>query len=161
MSKKLYIIRHAKSSWKDFTLDDFDRPLNKRGNLNAPYMGKKLKDKNIIPDIIISSPALRAKTTAKIIANEIGFSKSIIFDENIYETTVKTVHDIIRKVDDENKIIFIFGHNPTLNMLAEFYVDFDENIPTCGVVGIEFDCNNWIEINEKNSKLIFFDYPKK
>ncbi|MCK5293309.1 MAG: histidine phosphatase family protein, partial [Arcobacteraceae bacterium] len=82
MSKKLYIIRHAKSSWKDFTLDDFDRPLNKRGRLNAPFMGKILKGKNIIPDIILSSPALRAKTTAKIIANEIGFSKSIIYDEN-------------------------------------------------------------------------------
>ena len=63
--KKLYLIRHAKSSWKDITLDDFDRPLNKRGKTDAPFMAQKLKDKNIYPDIIISSPAKRAKSTAK------------------------------------------------------------------------------------------------
>lgn len=159
--KKLYIIRHAKSSWKDFTLSDFDRPLNKRGKLNAPFMGKVLKDKKIKPDIIISSPALRAKTTAKAIAKEISFSKNIIFDKNIYETSIDIVHNIIVNINDENSILFLVGHNPTLNMLAESYVGFYENISTSGVVEIEFNCDSWKDISIKNGKLISFDYPKR
>lgn len=159
--KKLFIIRHAKSSWKDLSLDDFDRPLNKRGKLNAPLMGGRLKDKNILPDIIISSPALRAKTTAITIAKEVNYSKDILYKEDMYESDDYTIHNILRSVDNENNIIFLFGHNPGLNMLAENYVNFNENIPTCGIVEIEFDCNVWSEISSENAKLISFDYPKK
>ena len=75
--KKLFVIRHAKSSWKDYSLDDFDRPLNKRGFLNAPFMGDYLKGRAVVPDIILSSPALRAKTTADIIANRVKYKKQI------------------------------------------------------------------------------------
>ncbi|MCK5294778.1 MAG: histidine phosphatase family protein, partial [Arcobacteraceae bacterium] len=127
---------------------------------NAPFMGKILKGKNIIPDIILSSPALRAKTTAKIIANEIGFSKSIIYDENIYEAGVDELDNIISKVDDKNDILFLVGHNPSLNMLVDSYINFYENIPTCGIVVIEFDCDSWRDINSGNSRFILFDYPK-
>ena len=161
MPKILYIIRHAKSSWKNLPLNDFNRPLNKRGKSNAPLMGNILKDKNIVPDIIISSPAKRAKSTAKIIADKISFPKNIIFYKDIYEADINNLHRIITKIDDENSISFLFGHNPSLNMLVESFVDFDENIPTCGVVGIEFDCDKWIDISQKNAKLILFDYPKK
>ncbi len=161
MYKKIYIIRHAKSSWKDMTLSDFDRPLNKRGKQNAPFMGNKLKKKNIIPDIIISSPALRAKTTAKIISKELNFSNNIIFNEDIYEASTNTLCKIIEEVNDKNNILFLFGHNPTLNMLGEYYIDFDENIPTCGILEIEFKCNKWIDINPKNAQYISFDYPKR
>ena len=159
--KKLYIIRHAKSSWKDFTLDDFDRPLNKRGKLNAPYMGKKLKQKNIFPDMIISSPALRAKLTAKSIAKEISFTKKMVFKEDIYEASVGTLKQIITQLNDTNNTVFLFGHNPSLNMLAQSYVDFDENIPTCGIVEVEFNCTKWKDINYKNANFISFDYPKR
>lgn len=159
--KKLCIIRHAKSSWKDFTLDDFDRPLNKRGMLNAPFMGNKLKDKNLVPDIIISSPALRAKTTAEIIAKKVNYNKKIVFKKDIYEVGMSALHKILAKIDDDNTIVFLFGHNPELNMLAKKYVDFDENIVTSGVVEIEFDCDSWNQISAKNGKLISFDYPKK
>jgi len=158
--KKLYIIRHAKSSWKDMNLDDFDRPLNKRGKLNAPFMGEKLKDKNVLPDLILSSPALRAKSTAIMIAKKIKYTKKIIFNEDIYESTPSKLHKILTKINDKNSIIFLFGHNPEINMLAENYVDFEENIVTCGVVEIEFNCKKWIDINAKNAKLILFDYPK-
>ena len=159
--KKLYIIRHAKSSWKDMWLDDFERPLNKRGKLNAPFMGSVLKKQNVMPDIIISSPALRAKTTAKIIAKKVKYSKKIVFNEDVYESSPSKLHKILTKIDDKHSIAFLFGHNPELNMLAENYVDFDENIVTCGVVEIEFDCKRWIDIGRKNARLISFDYPKK
>ena len=159
--KKLFIIRHAKSSWKDSSLDDFDRPLNKRGKLNAPFIGDKLKEKEVVPDIIISSPALRAKSTAEIIAKKVKYDKKILFKRDIYEVGESAIHKILTKLDNENSVVFLFGHNPDLNMLAEDYVNFDENIPTCGIVEIEFNCKRWKDISAKNAKLISFDYPKR
>lgn len=159
--KKLYVIRHAKSSWKDHALNDFDRPLNKRGKDNAPLMGDKLRDKNIVPDIIISSPALRAKTTAKIIAELVHYGKEIIVDERIYESTPAELHDILIAVDDKNNTLFLIGHNPGLTMLVREYVEFNKNIVTCGIVEIAFDCDRWTDISAENARLISFDYPKK
>ena len=159
--KTLYIIRHAKSSWKDMELNDFQRALNKRGKADAPLMGSVLKDKHIKTDIIYSSPALRAKTTAEIIAHVLKYEKKIEFKEEIYEASATTLHLLLTKIDDENSTLFLFGHNPGLNMLVENYVDFDENIPTCGVVKIAFDTQNWSKISKLNAKLISFDYPKK
>ena len=159
--KKLFIIRHAKSSWKDVTLDDFDRPLNKRGKRDAPFMAKLLKDKGITSDLILSSPANRAKTTANIIAKELEIENKLLFKENIYESSLSTLINCIKKADNNNHIIFIIGHNPSLNALAYEFVDFDENIPTTGIVEIEFSIDNWKDISEYNSKLISFEYPKK
>ncbi len=159
--KRLFIIRHAKSSWKDVTLDDFDRPLNKRGKKDAPFMAKLLKDKKINPDLILSSPAERAKTTANIIAKELDLVDRLIFRDTIYESSLSTLINYIKKADDKNKTIFIVGHNPSLNALAYEFIDFDENIPTCGIVEIRFDIENWKDINENNANLISFEYPKK
>ena len=159
--KKLYIIRHAKSSRSDETLKDFERPLSKRGKANAPMMGERLKENGIMPDIIISSPAKRAKTTAEIIAKEIGYKKKILFDENIYESSVDELRKILRAIDDKNSAAFLVGHNPSLNDLANYYVHHEENIPTCGIMEIAFECDTWAEIEPKNAKLLSFEYPKK
>ena len=159
--KKLHIIRHAKSSWNDLSLDDFNRPLNKRGKENAPFMGAKLKKKKIVPDMIISSPALRAKATAELIAKKIKYSKKIIFKNDMYDSSARELHKMLTNIDDKNDIVFLVGHNPDINMLAEKYVNFNENIVTCGIVEIEFDCKKWKDIRRKNAKFISFDYPKK
>jgi phosphohistidine phosphatase len=159
--KKLYIIRHAKSSWKDMTLRDFDRPLNKRGKRDAPFMAKLLKSKKIMPDVILSSPALRAKSIAKVVAKELNFSKDIVYKQNIYDSDTNVLHTILKELNNKESIAFLFGHNPEFNMLASKYVNFNENIPTSGVVAIEFDCDKWIDIDNKNAKLISFEYPKK
>ncbi len=159
--KRLYIVRHAKSSWKDLSLDDFDRPLNKRGRRDAPTMGARLRERGVKPDIMISSPALRTKLTAQSIAKEVGYSKKIVFNKNIYELYVADLHEILKDVDDSHSIAFLFGHDTGLNMLAKKYVDMDENIVTCGVVEIEFDCESWSDIGRKNAKFISYDYPKK
>ncbi len=124
-------------------------------------MGKKLKEKGIMPDIIISSPAKRAKTTAKIIAKEIGYEKKVMFDENIYESSVDELCKIITALNDKNSTVFLVGHNPSLNDLAHYYVHHEANIPTCGVVEIAFACEKWAEIEPKNAKLLSFEYPKK
>lgn len=159
--KKLYIIRHAKSSWKDLMLNDFERPLNKRGENDAPFMGKLLKEKDVFPDAILSSPALRAKTTAQKIAQEINFSKEIIYDRKIYEASVQTLKSVVKSIDDKYSTVFLFGHNPGLKMLAKSIVGFEGNIPTCGIVEVEFDCKKWSDISSKNAKMISFEYPKK
>ena len=104
--KKLYIIRHAKSDWSDDTLKDFDRPLNKRGLKNAPFMGSLLKNKNINPDLILSSPALRAITTAEIIANRVEYKNNIETNKSIYETPYSTLEKIIYEIDDKNNSVF-------------------------------------------------------
>jgi len=159
--KKLYIIRHAKSSWKDNSLDDFDRPLNKRGQKDAPFMGKRLKEKSIFPDMIISSAALRAKTTAQLIAKELGYTKEIVFTQDMYDCSREKLHKIVTGMDDTYKTVFLFGHNPELNMLAQMYTNFEKNIVTSGIVEIEFSCTQWKNISAENAKLLSFEYPKK
>jgi len=159
--KRVYLIRHAKSSWKDMSLDDFDRPLNKRGKANAPMMGERLSVKGVKPDLIISSPAKRAKMTAEVLAEKVTYEKEILFDDDIYDAFIEDLEDILRAVSDSNRCIFLIGHNPELNDLVQHYVHFDENLPTCGIVEIEFDCEAWRDISMRNAKLISFDYPKK
>jgi phosphohistidine phosphatase len=158
--KKLYLVRHAKSSWEDITLDDIDRPLNKRGETDAPFMGKLLDKKNITADIIISSPSKRTKQTVKSINQQFPSPLKIIYDENIYETTLDGLENVIKNIDNKYESVYLFGHNPSLNSFVEKYINMDENIPTCGVVGIEFDCDNWNTISPKKSKILFFEYPK-
>ncbi len=158
--KKIYIIRHAKSSWKDLNLDDFDRPLNKRGRFDAPLMGEKLKSKNIMPDIVISSSALRTKLTAQTITQKVGYTKDILFSKDLYESSASVIYDKLSNLDDRYKTVFLFGHNTGINEFVEKYVEFYENVPTCGVVEIDFNCASWKEISKRNAKLVSFDYPK-
>jgi len=159
--KKLFIIRHAKSDWSDIKLDDFDRDLNKRGYKNAPFMGKLLKNKDIKPDLILSSPARRTLLTAEIIAKEIGYEKDILTNQNMYESTSKVLENIVKNIPDENNMVFFIGHNPGLSDLIDILCDIDLDIPTCAVVEISFDTNFWKEISKENSTLISYEYPKK
>ena len=159
--KKLFIIRHAKSDWNDTSLDDFDRPINKRGEKNAPFMGQLIAKKNIKPDLIISSPALRAITTAKLIAKEVNYEKTITPNQYIYEAYVTSLQEIVQYIHDSNETVFLVGHNPGVSALAYMLCDLKENLPTCSIVEIEFDCNSWMDACKENSKLISYEYPKK
>lgn len=158
--KKLYLIRHAKSSWKDITLDDFDRPLNKRGKLNAPFMALKLKQMGIFPDLMISSPAKRAKSTAQAFKEKLQFEKKILYIDSIYLCDTYEIEQIVKDINDKYDTVFLFAHNPTLNEFVQEHLNITENIPTCGVVGIGFDCNNWKEALNCHKELLLFDYPK-
>ena len=159
--KKLYLVRHAKSSWKNHDISDKERPLNKRGKNDAPLMGKILNEKKLNPELIISSNAVRAKKTAFAIANEIDYPKEkIVLTDDIYEASTFELLKMIRKFDDAFDSVMLFGHNPALtgvyNYLIKHYID---NIPTCGVAGIEFE-DNWDKIEEESGKFLFFLYPK-
>ncbi len=159
--KTLYIIRHAKSSWKDIALDDFDRPLSQRGRDDALLMANKLVELNIFPDLIISSPSKRTKCTINIIAPHLGYKKDIVYDDKIYESNMINLKKIVRNLDNKNNSVFLFGHNPGLNMLAEDLCGFFKNIATTGIVAINFDCDSWSEISNQNSKFSEYIYPKK
>ncbi|MFI5221892.1 MAG: SixA phosphatase family protein [Bacteroidia bacterium] len=160
--KKLYLIRHAKSDWNDRSVKDFDRLLNERGTNDARVMGKRLVKKGIVPDLVISSPASRAFTTAKSIVKEIGLrEKNIEKEPEIYEANIEDLVRVIRNIDDKNKRVFLFGHNPALTGLVGYLTNhFIDNIPTCGVVQINFDLPSWKQVAQNNGKFIFFDFPK-
>ncbi|WNL28919.1 SixA phosphatase family protein [Aliarcobacter cryaerophilus] len=160
--KELILIRHAKSSWSNPLLEDFERPLNKRGAKNAPFMAKVLKQKEVNPDLIISSPSKRTKDTLDFFIKEFDYKGEIIFEESIYEAPYINILKVIKNIDDKHKTIFLFGHNPGFNDLVAFLLGrFEDNIPTCGVLKLNFDTNYWKNISKDNSKLIFFNFPKK
>lgn len=159
--KELILIRHAKSSWKDSSLDDFDRPLNKRGKENAPFMAKRLKEKGLNPDLIISSPSLRTKLTLEYFLKEFNYKKDVVFENSIYEAPYENLLNVIKNVPNSVNQLFFIGHNPGLNDLSDFLLgEFYENIPTSGVLKIVFYTDSWKEISKNNSKLEFFEYPK-
>ncbi|MDX4071422.1 histidine phosphatase family protein [Aliarcobacter skirrowii] len=159
--RELILIRHAKSDWSNPFLDDFERPLNKRGEKNAPFMAKILKKEIQKPDLIISSPSFRTKLTLEYFLKEFEYKGEVIFEKSIYEAPFENLLKVIKNIDDKYKTIFLIGHNPGLNDLANFLLgSFEDNIPTSGVLKIDFDTNSWKNISKDNSKLIFFKYPK-
>ena len=162
--KTLYVIRHAKSSWDDPDLEDFERPLNDRGKKDAPRMGKRLKEKNIHPHIMISSPAKRALSTAKRIAKVIEYPKdNIKTKESLYHASDDVILAELQKINDKHNIAFYFGHNPGLtdfvNSLMNEEQDID-NVPTSGVVAFSLPIDSWSQLTWGIGKMDSFDYPK-
>jgi phosphohistidine phosphatase len=159
--KTLYLARHAKSFWGDQSLPDFDRPLNKRGKRDAPFMGEVLNDKKVQPDLIICSPAKRTKKTALDIAEKLGYpNKKILFDECLYEASSNTILGLIKNIDDKFNSVMIFAHNPGLTLLNNHISNkYLDNIPTCGIVALQSD-KKWSEIGKNSCCHLFFEYPK-
>lgn len=160
--KTLYIVRHAKSSWDDPFLADFDRPLNGRGKRNVPDMGSRLAALGVKPDLLLSSPANRAISTAKGIAKEIGYNQiAIEEDRGLYHASSYSIREIISEVSDEVETLMIFGHNPGFTSLIAALSSFNlYNLPTCGVCGIRFEINSWAEIQSAQGEKFYYDYPK-
>ena len=161
--KTLYLLRHAKSSWKYPELDDFERPLNKRGKHDAPAMGQLLQSKNIIPDLILSSPANRAAMTARIIAENLSLPyHRINYNDLIYEAGSETLFDVVRTINPSVVSAILVGHNPGITTFANLVANHRiGNIPTCGIYGVELNIASWQEISEKCATFKFFEYPKK
>lgn len=161
--KYLTLVRHAKSSWDKAGLDDFDRPLNQRGLKNAPEMGKRLTDAGYIVGCIVSSPALRAISTAEMIAKELNFDpQQIIEKAEIYEASLHTLVNIVLGIENNLSQVMLVGHNPGFTLLCNYLSNANiDNLPTCSVAQLQFDVNVWGDIKEKSGKLIKFDYPKK
>ncbi len=160
--KTLYLVRHAKSSWDNANLSDHDRPLNDRGERDAPRMGKRLQKRGNQPEAIISSSAVRAHTTASILATAIDYPTSdIAIDDRLYGAEPKDVRSIIGDLDDGIHCAMLVGHNPTFTALINALgrCDFD-NVPTCGMAVLTFPVDSWKDIATIQGKLVDFDFPK-
>ena len=162
-ARRLYLVRHAKSSWHDSTLDDAERPLNKRGRRDAPMMGKRLANAGYVPDLIVTSPANRAFTTARTIAREVGYPRAhIVRDDDLYLCNVDTLLRIVRATDRGVASLMLFGHNPGFtdfaNELSDQRVD---NVPTCGMFCVDFVVGDWSEAAPGIGHFVAFDYPKR
>jgi phosphohistidine phosphatase len=160
--KILTLVRHAKSSWKDTSLADRDRPLNKRGKRDAPEMGRRIAEAGIRPSLIVSSPAVRAWTTAKIVADAIGYPREFLQrDNNLYLATVNGILDVIVAQDNGFNSMMLVGHNPGFTDFANYLVPgLTNNLPTAGVVSVELDTDDWSLYDKPDAKLLVHDFPK-
>ncbi len=160
--KKLTLIRHAKSDWHSGAATDFDRPLNERGNKAAPLMGSRLAERGAQPELILSSPAKRARQTAEKIAQQIGYPEDRIeYDEEIYDAACSTLIHLVRSLNDESDDIMLIGHNPGFSELGEWLTaDAPEWLPTCGLLELELGGVSWTAVEENCATLLVYDYPK-
>jgi len=162
--KTLILVRHAKSSWDDVTLPDFDRPLNDRGKKDAPKIAKRLKDKTDRIDAFITSPARRAKKTAEFFIEEFGRDeKELILAPALYHAAIDDFYQTIHDADNKFKSIALFSHNPGITSFANEIITKAEldNMPTCSVFAVKADIKNWSEFKDAEKEFWFFDYPKK
>lgn len=157
--KILLLVRHAKSSWKHPQLEDNQRPLNKRGLRDAPVMGQRLLVRSMVPDLIVSSPAVRALTTAQLIAYEVGSSpEKVVTDDNLYAATPRDVLSAVSVLDDGVRLALVVTHNPAITELANQFSDEPiANVPTCGILTIQTPAWDCIA----GGTLVDFDFPKK
>ena len=161
--KILTIVRHAKSSWKDNSLPDNKRPLNRRGERDAPVMGERIQEHGIRPSLIVSSPATRAWTTAKIIATAINYPREFLQKEDsLYLASLDEILDIVVAQDNAFNNLMLVGHNPGLTDVANFLVPgLTSNLPTVGVVSVQIDQDNWSLYEQPATELLVHDWPKK
>lgn len=144
--KTLFIFRHAKSSWDDVSLADFERPLNERGMRAAPFMGKFMREKGFDPAIIYSSPAVRARQTAQLVREAANFSSDINFEERIYEASPRSLVEVVSEIDDPCETAMIVGHNPGIEGFIHLLTGDLEPMPTAALAVIDLDINEWKEI---------------
>jgi phosphohistidine phosphatase len=160
--KTLFIVRHAKSSWTEMDVRDFDRKLDLRGHNDAPRMAKMLKSEGFLPDLMVSSPAMRAKTTANYFATEFGFDpQNFDFQQDIYEAREIDILNVVRDLPNTAKVVLLFGHNPSLTYFTNRYNENPiDNLPTCGIIRIDLNVEDWSKFGDKTAKVTGMWYPK-
>ncbi len=160
--KNLLIMRHAKSGWSDLTTSDFDRPLNKRGINDAPMMGKKLLEMGKKIDLIISSSANRAASTAQLISQSINYENEIQFERSFYLSDTDDTIFTLQQISDKYNTVLLIGHNPTLESLVYSLISDKNSIimPTASVASIIFQIDQWQYIESNSGQLEWFIKPK-
>lgn len=156
--KKLLLIRHAKATHETGYID-FERPLQERGLQDSAIMAGRLKEKNIIPQILVASPALRTLSTANVFAQHLAIPQPQT-NRDIYEATTEALIKVINALPDEHDFIGLVGHNPGMSDVLYYLTGQLQDVPTCAMMLIEFDTDSWMEIIEDAGKLVYYDYPK-
>jgi len=160
--KTLYLIRHAKSDWSDGSLSDFERGLKKRGHKDLDTISSYMSLQKLKPDLMISSLALRAQTTADQLGKKIGYEGRIHYMEELYNSRPETLMNVLTLQDDSYETIFLVGHNPELTEFANFLIkDNFPKLPTLGVLAIHLDIDTWSDIKEECGEIDFFIQPKQ
>ncbi len=157
--KTIIFLRHAKSSWKEAGLSDEKRPLNKRGKLNAPEMGKRLKEKGYRVDIIISSTAVRAVMTAESVADAMDFRGELIKEPKLYMADEGEYMNVLTSLDEAVEDVMIVSHNPGTEWIAEYLSGRTFEIPTAAYVRLAFK-GKWKDLGEKSCEVLDYDFPK-
>jgi phosphohistidine phosphatase len=160
--KSLLVVRHAKSSWEWDDLNDFERPLNERGKRDAPLMARRLSVSGAVPDLLVSSPAKRAKRTAVLFARELGMPETdILYKSELYHAPVEVFREVVEKIDDRFSTVALFSHNPGItafvNELTPVKVD---HMPTSGIYAVRIQVEHWSDFIKGDKGFWFFDYPK-
>jgi phosphohistidine phosphatase len=162
--KTVYLIRHAKSSWDDTVLSDFERPLNNRGRLDAPRMAALLHQRGAAPQLIICSSARRTTETAMYFAQEFAISPGLVQQEHaLYDSTTAAYMDVLCSVPQDISSVILIGHNPTITRLANILSHNSQidDMPTCAVACLHFEqAETWIDIRPQAGILHSFDYPR-
>ncbi len=158
--KRLFLVRHAKSSWNDTSLSDWERPLNKRGKRDAPEMGRRLSRAAVNIDAIISSTAVRAISTADILAEQLLFDQEIDQRDDLYHAGAGALLNVIRQFDDAWNAVMLVAHNPGLTDLVNKLSGPIDNVPTCGIVTLDYDIDHWRDVGRVAPIDFQFDFPK-
>jgi phosphohistidine phosphatase len=160
--KTLLLVRHAKSSWDNSQLADFERPLNDRGKKDAPLMAKRVKDEKIKIDRFVSSPAKRAKKTASFFMEEYEVKeKNLVLLPSLYEASVNNFYDAVESMNDKDDTVALFSHNPGITDFVNRLTDKEiDNMPTCAVFALKVKTKKWKEFRKAEKEFLFFDAPK-
>jgi phosphohistidine phosphatase len=158
--KTLFVMRHAKSSWADTDLADFDRPLNDRGHRDAPFMGNVMRENGYATEIILSSPALRARETARLAKEGGDLAAEIVFDDRIYEASPQTLKQVVSEVDDKNASVMLIGHNPGIEGFIRLLTGTLEPMPTAALAVIELMPASWSGVAANSGRLVKVIRPK-
>ena len=146
--KTLLLLRHAKSSWDIPSQADFDRPLNGRGLRAAPLVGKFIRGEKIAPDLLLSSPAQRARQTVALVREAARLDAPLRFDERIYEASTATLVEVVSQIEESASVALLVGHNPGFEGLLSFLTGEDERMPTAALAEISLDVEKWSKVHE-------------
>lgn len=159
--KTLFLLRHAKSSWKDASLPDFERPLNKRGRRAAPLIGKFMRRQKLHPQLILCSPAERARETIALVEEAASLKAELRYDERIYEATAAGLRIIVSEIDEQAEGMLLVGHNPGMEELLDFLTGEVRHMPTASLAHITLDIERWADVQERSGELVRLIRPKE
>ena len=160
MPRILYLLRHAKSSWKDDSLADFDRPLKGRGRDAAERMGKRLASKKLNDSVLVCSPAARTRETAEIVLKHSRLRMDQRFDKRIYEASLRDLLQVVSEIPDDRQTAMMIGHNPGFEELLTFLTGESRRMPTCALAKIKLDAASWKDVKAGEGSLELFLTPK-
>lgn len=159
--KTLFLLRHAKSVWAGAGVADFDRPLDARGRESAPLVGEIFRRRNLRPGLLLSSPAERARQTARLVAEAAGLTAEVRFDERIYEADAARLCEVVSQIDETFDSALIVGHNPGLESLVELLTGDARGMSTAALACVALDVEEWDKACERSGRLEWLFTPRE